>query len=95
MASGRGIGYRGALPWRLPDDLKTFKRITTGHPVLMLPSGPADVIPAWKTAIIALANRARERLWICLLYTSIRWKTPRAPCTPWKRRSRPQTPPSR
>ena len=35
MASGRGIGYRGALPWRLPDDLKTFKRITTGHPVLM------------------------------------------------------------
>ena len=23
------------LPWRLPDDLKTFKRITTGHPVLM------------------------------------------------------------
>ena len=35
MASGRGIGYRGTLPWRLPDDLKTFKRITTGHPVLM------------------------------------------------------------
>ena len=28
--------------------------------VLMLPSGPADVIPARKTAIIALANRARD-----------------------------------
>lgn len=36
--------------------------------VLMLPSGPADVIPAWKTAIIALANRARERLWIATPY---------------------------
>lgn len=35
MAADRGIGYRGGLPWRLPDDLKTFKRITTGHPVVM------------------------------------------------------------
>lgn len=35
MAPDRGIGYRGALPWHLSDDLKTFKRITTGHPVLM------------------------------------------------------------
>lgn len=35
MANDRGIGYRGGLPWHLPDDLKTFKRITMGHPILM------------------------------------------------------------
>jgi dihydrofolate reductase len=29
------IGDRGALPWRLPEDLAHFKRTTLGHPVVM------------------------------------------------------------
>jgi dihydrofolate reductase len=29
------IGRGGELPWHLPDDLKTFKRLTVGHPVIM------------------------------------------------------------
>ncbi|MFQ5546687.1 MAG: type 3 dihydrofolate reductase [Woeseia sp.] len=29
------IGQHGQLPWRLPDDLKRFKRLTTGKPVIM------------------------------------------------------------
>lgn len=29
------IGRAGALPWRLPEDLKRFKRLTLGHPVVM------------------------------------------------------------
>ena len=29
------IGDRNALPWRLPDDLKRFKALTIGKPVLM------------------------------------------------------------
>jgi dihydrofolate reductase len=29
------IGNAGALPWHLPDDLKRFKRMTVGKPVIM------------------------------------------------------------
>ena len=29
------IGREGGLPWRLPDDLARFKRLTTGHPIVM------------------------------------------------------------
>lgn len=35
MASNRVIGRDGQLPWRLSTDLKWFKKLTTGHPVLM------------------------------------------------------------
>jgi len=35
VASNGIIGANGELPWRLPEDLQHFKRITTGHPVIM------------------------------------------------------------
>ena len=35
VAANRVIGVRGRLPWRLPEDLKHFKRLTLGHPVIM------------------------------------------------------------
>jgi dihydrofolate reductase len=35
MADNRVIGKDNQLPWRLPADLKHFKAITIGHPILM------------------------------------------------------------
>ncbi|MBV8898798.1 MAG: dihydrofolate reductase [Verrucomicrobia bacterium] len=35
MTPSRVIGYRNAIPWRLPEDLRWFKQTTLGHPVLM------------------------------------------------------------
>jgi dihydrofolate reductase len=35
MTKERVIGRNNNLPWHLPEDLKLFKEITMGHPVLM------------------------------------------------------------
>jgi dihydrofolate reductase len=35
VAKNGVIGRDNAMPWRLPSDLKRFKALTTGHPVVM------------------------------------------------------------
>ena len=56
LAKNRGIGKNNDLLWYISDDLKRFKRITTGHTVIMgrntfksLPKGP---LPNRKNIVI-------------------------------------------
>src|SRR4029450_9784116 len=35
VASNRVIGAGNQLPWRLPEDMKRFRALTTGHSVIM------------------------------------------------------------
>jgi dihydrofolate reductase len=35
VAQNGVIGHENQLIWHLPDDLKQFKRLTTGHPIIM------------------------------------------------------------
>ncbi len=35
MARNRVIGVENRLPWHLPEDLKRFRALTRGHPVIM------------------------------------------------------------
>lgn len=35
MAKNRVIGHENKMPWHLPAELSYFKRVTTGHPIIM------------------------------------------------------------
>ena len=35
IGTGRSLGKSNDLLWRIPDDLKRFKTLTTGHPLVM------------------------------------------------------------
>ena len=62
MASNRVIGRDGQLPWHLPEDLKFFKKVTSGHPIVMGRT-TFDSIgrPLPKRKNIVLSSRMEER----------------------------------
>lgn len=35
MSLNRAIGFQNRIPWHLPEDFKWFKRLTTGHVIVM------------------------------------------------------------
>ncbi len=35
IGKNRELGYEGKLLWHIPDDLKRFKELTLGHPIIM------------------------------------------------------------
>jgi dihydrofolate reductase len=74
MTPERVIGRNGALPWHLPEDLAFFKRVTSGHPVVMgrktfesigrpLPKRRNIVLtrdPAWSAPGVEVIHRPEE-----------------------------------
>ena len=56
MDEQRGIGRQNSLPWKLTNDLKRFKQITTGYPVIMgrntLLSLPKGALPNRRNIVI-------------------------------------------
>ena len=35
VAHNRAIGFKGNIPWKIPSDLKRFKKITSGNAIIM------------------------------------------------------------
>lgn len=76
MGANRVIGIDGALPWRLPEDLAHFKRLTLGHPMVMgratyesigrpLPGRTTIVVtrdPRWSAEGVEVAHSLDEAL---------------------------------
>lgn len=74
-----GIGVNNQLPWHLPEDLAHFKRVTSGHPILMgrktfesigrpLPNRRNIVItrnPSWHHDGVEVAGSMEQAVALC------------------------------
>lgn len=63
MSANHAIGYKGLLPWHLPEDLAHFKQITMGHTIIMgrhtFESLPHGALPGRRN--IVLSRNVREK----------------------------------
>jgi dihydrofolate reductase len=68
----RGIGLRGTLPWRLPEDLRRFKALTMGSPIIMgrrTHDSIGRALPGRHNIVIS--RRARLRIEGCTVVDSL------------------------
>ena len=79
VAANGIIGARGKLPWHIPEELKHFKKLTLGHPVIMgrrtweslkgpLPQRENIVVtrtPGYEASGAAVANSLDAALALC------------------------------
>jgi dihydrofolate reductase len=62
VAANGVIGRNGQLAWHLPDDLRHFKQLTSGHPILMGRRTYASIgRPLPKRRSIVISTSLRER----------------------------------
>jgi dihydrofolate reductase len=80
VAANGTIGAGGKLPWHIPEELKHFKRLTLGHPVIMgrrtweslkgpLPQRENIVVtrtPGYEAPGAAVANSLEAALALCI-----------------------------
>jgi len=80
VAANGIIGANGQLPWSLPEDLKHFKRLTMGHPIIMgrrtweslkgpLPGRDNIVVtrrPGYEASGAAVASSLEAALALCI-----------------------------
>jgi dihydrofolate reductase len=61
MARNRAIGFRNRLLYHLPDDMKRFKALTTGHTIIMgrrtFDSLPNGALPQRRNIVISRSHR--------------------------------------
>lgn len=72
MSAGGAIGYEGALPWHIPDDLARFKAITYGHAIIMgrktFESLPHGALPGRRNIVL---SRRQQPLDGCEVFGSL------------------------
>ena len=72
MGKNREIGVQNNLPWNLPDDLARFKKLTSGHAVIMGWKTHESIgrpLPARKNIVISLY--ADSKVPGCIVVTSL------------------------
>ena len=77
MAKNRVIGKDNGMPWNLPDDLKRFRELTAGHPVILGRKTFESILAILgkplpkRTSIVISRSRAPESL--AQWGESVRW----------------------